>query len=175
MNNKLKDINIHWHSHSVNREMREKLNGHKSVCLWFTGLSGSGKSTLACEVEKILFKEGDRTYVLDGDNVRHGLNSNLGFSNEDRTENIRRIGEVTKLFVDAGIIVLAAFISPFKEDREKVRHLLGDQNFIEIYVKTELETCEKRDSKGIYKKARKGEIKNFTGISSPYEPPPHPA
>jgi len=150
------------------------LNNHKSVVIWFTGLSGSGKSTLAHSVEEILFSKGCRTYVLDGDNVRHGLTSNLGFSNEDRKENIRRIGEVTKLMMEAGLIILTAFISPFREDRIAVRNLISDGDFIEIYCKASLETCEARDLKGLYKRARLGEIKNYTGINSPYEIPDNP-
>ena len=167
-------MNITWHPTKITRVDREKLNGHKGVCLWFTGLSGSGKSTLANEVESELFKLGIHTYILDGDNIRYGLNKDLDFSEEGRRENIRRIGEVAKLFVDAGIIVLTAFISPFRKDREQVRNLLGEGNFIEIFVDADLETCEERDPKGLYKKARKGEIKDFTGISSPYEKPIEP-
>ena len=166
--------NLFWHSHIVNREKREKLNGHKSVCLWFTGLSGSGKSTIANEVEKILFENEIRTYVLDGDNIRHGLNNNLGFSNEDRKENIRRIGEVASLMVDAGIVVLAAFVSPYSEDRDRVKTIVGSDNYFEVYVNTSVEVCEVRDVKGLYKKARAGEISNMTGISSPYEAPETP-
>ncbi len=167
-------MNITWHPTKITKVDREKLNGHKGVCLWFTGLSGSGKSTLANEVEGELYKLGIHTYILDGDNIRYGLNKDLDFSEEGRRENIRRIGEVAKLFVDAGIIVLTAFISPFRKDREQVRNLLGEGNFIEIFVDAELETCEERDPKGLYKKARKGEIKDFTGISSPYEKPIEP-
>lgn len=166
--------NIVWHNTKITKSAREKLNGHKGACLWFTGLSGSGKSTLANEVENELFKLGIHTYILDGDNIRHGLNKNLDFTDEGRKENIRRIGEVAKLFVDAGIIVLTAFISPFREDRNKVRNLLGESEFIEIFVDADLETCESRDPKGLYKKARSGEIKDFTGISSPYEEPENP-
>ena len=142
--------------------------------LWFTGLSGSGKSTLATEVEKELYQRGVRTYVLDGDNIRHGLNRDLGFGKDDRKENIRRIGEVAKLFVDAGIVTLTAFISPYKEDRDMVRALFGQGEFIEIYVKCSIEECERRDPKGLYKKARRGEIRDFTGISAPYEEPVNP-
>ncbi len=166
--------NIVWHNTKVTKLDRENLNGHKGVCIWFTGLSGSGKSTVANEVEIILHKLGIHTYLLDGDNIRHGLNKNLDFSDEGRKENIRRIGEVAKLFVDAGIIVLTAFISPFRSDRENVRDLLGKGNFIEVFVDADLKTCEARDPKGLYKKARSGEIKEFTGISSPYEVPINP-
>lgn len=166
--------NVTWHNTKINKSDREKLNGHKGVCLWFTELSGSGKSTLANEVESELFKLGVHTYFLDGDNIRHGLNKNLDFSVEGRKENIRRIGEVAKLFVDAGIVVLTAFISPFKEERESVRKLMKEGEFIEIFVDADLETCEERDPKGLYKKARAGEIKDFTGISSPYEIPFNP-
>ncbi len=166
--------NLTWHKTKISKVDRSKLNGHKAACLWFTGLSGSGKSTLAVELEAELYKMGIHTYILDGDNVRHGLNRGLTFSDEDREENIRRIGEVAKLFVDAGIIVLSAFISPFKKDREQVRSLLGKNEFIEVFVNANLETCEARDPKGLYKKARKGEIKEFTGISSPYEEPENP-
>ena len=170
----MKNTNIIYHAASVTRERRNKLNNHKSVVIWFTGLSGSGKSTLAHSVEEILFSKGCRTYVLDGDNVRHGLTSSLGFSNEDRKENIRRIGEVTKLMMEAGLIILTAFISPFREDRIAVRNLISDGDFIEIYCKASLETCEARDLKGLYKRARLGEIKNYTGINSPYEIPDNP-
>jgi len=162
--------NIVWHEPQVSREMREKLNGHRSVLLWFTGLSGAGKSTLAHAVEDRLYQMGVRTYVLDGDNVRHGLCGDLGFSEVARRENIRRIGEASKLFVDAGVVVLTAFISPFRSDREQVRNLLGS-DFIEIYCDAPLAICESRDVKGLYKRARAGEIKDFTGISSPYEAP----
>ena len=167
-------MNLTWHNTKITKADREKLNGHKGACLWFTGLSGSGKSTLANETESELFKLGVHTYILDGDNIRHGLNSNLDFTDEGRRENIRRIGEVAKLFVDAGIVVLTAFISPFKEDRNKVRTILNEGEFIEIFVDADLETCEERDPKGLYKKARAGEIKDFTGISSPYEKPEKP-
>ena len=170
----MKNKNTIYHAASVTRERRNQLNNHKSVVIWFTGLSGSGKSTLAHSVEEILFSKGCRTYVLDGDNVRHGLTSNLGFSNEDRKENIRRIGEVTKLMMEAGLIILTAFISPFREDRIAVRNLISDGDFIEIYCKASLETCEARDLKGLYKRARLGEIKNYTGINSPYEIPDNP-
>ncbi|MFC1750316.1 adenylyl-sulfate kinase [Pseudomonadota bacterium] len=163
--------NIHWHAGHVDRDAREKLNGHKSAILWFTGLSGSGKSTLANAVEERLNQISCRTYVLDGDNVRHGLCNDLGFSDEDRTENIRRIGEVSKLFVDSGVLTLTAFISPFRVDRDIVRGLVEEGDFVEVYVKCDLEICEERDVKGLYKKARAGEIPAFTGISSPYEEP----
>ena len=162
--------NIVWHDASVSREDREILLGQKGLVLWFTGLSGSGKSTIANALEEKLHKSKKLTYLLDGDNVRHGLCSDLGFSLEARTENIRRIGELTKLFVDSGIITLATFVSPLRSDREKVRDLLG-KDFLEVYVKCSLETCEERDPKDLYKKARDGQIKNFTGIDSPYEEP----
>lgn len=165
-----KSSNVIWHQASVRRQDREKLNGHKGAVLWFTGLSGSGKSTLAHAVEKSLYEMRIHTYVLDGDNVRHGLCGDLGFSDVARRENIRRIGEVTKLFVDAGMIVLTAFISPFRSDRQQVRKILGGR-LIEIYCDCPLETCERRDVKGLYKRARSGEVKEFTGISSPYEVP----
>ena len=155
----------------ITRQDREILNGHKSFVLWFTGLSGSGKSTLAHAVEKKLHKRGCRTFVLDGDNVRHGLSSNLRFSDDDRRENIRRIGEASKLMTDAGIITLTAFISPFRADREMARSLFPHGDFIEIYCNASLNVCESRDVKGLYKKARAGEIKNYTGIDSPYEVP----
>jgi adenylylsulfate kinase len=163
-----------WHNTKVTKTDREKLNSHKGVCIWFTGLSGSGKSTIANELEFELNKIGVHTYLLDGDNVRLGLNNNLDFSNDGRKENIRRIGEVAKLFVDAGIVVLTAFISPFREDRNNVRKLLNQNEFVEVFVDADIETCETRDSKGLYKKARSGEIKDFTGISSPYEEPIEP-
>lgn len=167
-------MNITWHESQVNKEDRQRLHGHKSFVLWFTGLSGSGKSTLCVEVEKILYEEGISTYILDGDNIRHGINKNLGFSQAERAENIRRIGEIAKLFVDAGVVVLAAFISPYQEDREKVRQLFSAGEFVEVYVKCSLSACEERDPKGLYEKARAGEIKEFTGISAPYEAPIHP-
>ncbi len=163
--------NVVWHRAVVTRERREAQNRHRSFIIWFTGLSSSGKSTLAHAVEEELYKKGCRTYVFDGDNVRHGLNSDLGFSNEDREENIRRIGEMCKLFIEAGVIALAAFISPFRKDRNLVRHLVKDGDFIEIYCNCDIEVCEKRDVKGFYAKARRGEIANFTGISFPYERP----
>lgn len=166
--------NLKWFNGYISREDREKLHGHKGAVIWFTGLSASGKSTIAHTIEKDLCKMGVSTYVLDGDNVRHGLCSDLGFSVEDRSENIRRIGEVVKLFVDAGIIVLAAFISPYRRDRERVRRLFTNGEFIEIYVDCQLDVCESRDSKGFYMKAREGLIKEYTGITSAYEPPENP-
>ena len=169
-----KATNIHWHAASVNREGREALNGHKSAILWFTGLSGAGKSTLAHAVEAKLHELKCATYVLDGDNIRHGLCKDLGFSDDDRTENIRRIGEVAKLFVDAGVVALTAFISPFRSDRDSVRALVADGDFVEIYCYAPLDVCEERDPKGLYKKARAGEIPEFTGITSPYEEPLNP-
>ena len=171
---KQKATNVHWHQGDITRADRERLNGHRAVCLWFTGLSGSGKSTIAREVEKILFERGMHAYVLDGDNIRHGLNKDLGFSPEDRSENIRRIGEVAKLFVDAGFIVMTAFISPYRKDRDNVRKLMKEGEFAEIYIKCTIDVCEARDPKGLYKKARAGEIKEFTGISAPYEEPLKP-
>jgi len=168
------DSNIVWHPHKVTKEEREKIKNQKGCVLWFTGLSGSGKSTIANEVETQLNSLGFHTYLLDGDNIRHGLNKNLGFSDSDRSENIRRISEVSKLFVDAGIITLSAFISPFIEDREKAKDIIGREYFIEIFIDTPFEECAKRDPKGLYKKALNGEIKNFTGLDSPYEPPVNP-
>jgi adenylylsulfate kinase len=170
----MKSSNLIYHQASVTRQRRNKLNDHHSVVLWFTGLSGSGKSTLAHALEEKLFQKGCRTFVLDGDNVRHGLNSNLDFSEKGRTENIRRISEVSKLMMESGLIVMAAFISPFNKDREEARKLISNYDFIEIYVKATLETCEARDVKGLYKRARAGEIKNYTGIDSPYEKPENP-
>ena len=166
--------NTVWHNATVTRERREKLNGHRGAVVWFTGLSGSGKSTLAHTVEERLHQMGCRTFVFDGDNVRHGLCSDLGFSIEDRAENIRRIAEMCRLFLEAGVIALTAFISPFAKDRRLVRKLIGDEDFNEVYCECPLEICESRDVKGLYKKARAGEIKEFTGISSPYEPPEDP-
>ncbi|WP_018661668.1 adenylyl-sulfate kinase [Heyndrickxia acidiproducens] len=166
--------NIVWHASKVTKQERQQRNRHKSAVLWFTGLSGSGKSTLSAALEKELFQLGVHTYRLDGDNIRHGLNQNLGFSPEDRAENIRRIGEVAKLMVDAGLMTLTAFISPYQKDREQVRNILEENEFIEVYVKCSLEACEKRDPKGLYKKARAGEIKAFTGIDAPYEEPSDP-
>jgi len=166
-----KSTHITWHEGDVTRDDREKRLGQRGVTIWLTGLSGSGKSTVAVAAEKELLSQGRVAYVLDGDNVRHGLNSNLGFSPDDRTENIRRIGEVAKLFNNAGIIVLTAFISPYRADRDAVREKMDDGDFIEAYVAASLETCESRDVKGLYKKARAGEIPEFTGISAPYEEP----
>ena len=166
--------NIIPHQFSISKEDRAALKGHRSFLLWFTGLSGSGKSTIANAVEKYLVGEGIHTYTLDGDNVRKGLNNNLSFSPEDRTENIRRIAEVANLMVDAGLVVLAAFVSPYKEDRERIRKIVGEDNFVEVFVNTPLEECERRDVKGLYAKARAGEILNFTGINAPYEAPEHP-
>ena len=162
------------HQEAVSRPRRETLNGHMSINLWFTGLSGSGKSTLAHAVEERLHLMGCRTYVFDGDNVRHGLCGDLGFSPEDRSENMRRIAEMINLFLDSGVISLTAFISPMKADRERVREIIGPENLIEVYCNCSLEICEERDVKGLYKKARAGEIKNYTGISSPYEAPKNP-
>ncbi|XDZ65375.1 adenylyl-sulfate kinase [Alphaproteobacteria bacterium LSUCC0684] len=172
MNNK--STNVVWEKSLITRQDREALNGHKSFVLWFTGLSGSGKSTLAHAVEKKLHEKGCRTFVLDGDNVRHGLSSNLSFSEDDRKENIRRIGEAAKLMTEAGIIALTAFISPFRADREMARNLFPHGEFIEVYCNASLEVCESRDVKGLYKKARAGEIKNYTGVDSPYEAPINP-
>ncbi len=171
---KITNQNTVWHEPTVNREDREKLNDHGSAILWFTGLSGAGKSTLAHAVEDHLHKIGVRTFVLDGDNIRQGLCKDLGFSDADRTENIRRIGEVSKLMLDAGIIVMTAFISPFIKDRQIVRDLVKTGDFIEIYCEADLSVCEERDPKGLYKKARAGQIPEFTGISSPYEKPEKP-
>ena len=170
----MKNENIVWHDHQLDKDERSVLKGQRPCILWFTGLSGSGKSTIANAVEVKLAKLKKHSYLLDGDNVRHGLNKDLGFSDEDRVENIRRIGEVSNLFVDAGIIVLSAFISPFRQDREIVRSLAKEGEFIEIFVGTPLEVCEQRDPKGLYVKARRGEIPDFTGISSPYEIPEKP-
>ena len=169
MNDKSDDVV--WHHATVTRERREKLNGHRSFVLWFTGLSGSGKSTIAHAVEEQLYQMGCRTFVFDGDNVRHGLCSDLGFGEEDRKENIRRIGEMTNLFVQAGVIAMTAFISPFRSERNRVRELFEPGEFIEVYCNCGLETCEERDVKGLYAKARAGLIPNYTGISSPYEVP----
>jgi len=169
-----KSSNVVWHNATVTRQRREEMNGHGSVILWFTGLSGAGKSSLSHAVEEALHQLGCHTFVLDGDNVRHGLCADLGFSTEDRVENIRRVGEVSKLFIEAGVIVLTAFISPFRSDRERVRSLVPHGDFLEIYCDSPLEVCEGRDVKGLYKRARAGEIKDFTGISSPYEAPEAP-
>ena len=166
--------NIIYHQASVTRQRRNKLNNHRSVVLWFTGLSGSGKSTLAHSLEEKLFQKGCKTFVLDGDNVRHGLNSNLDFSEAGRTENIRRISEVSKLMLESGLIVMTAFISPINKDRGEARQLISNEDFIEIYCKASIETCETRDVKGLYKRARAGEITNYTGIDSPYEVPENP-
>lgn len=170
----MNDTNIVWHDQHVTKSARVAKNSHKPCVLWFTGLSGSGKSTIANAAEHALFERGCRTYLLDGDNVRHGLNKDLGFGDDDRVENIRRIGEVSKLFVDAGLIVFTAFISPFRSDRQIVRKLLEEGEFIEIFIDTPLDICEQRDPKGLYQKARAGEIPFFTGISSPYEAPINP-
>ena len=167
-------LNIVKHNYKTTKSQREALHGHKSYLIWFTGLSGSGKSTLANMIEVELHKKGLSTYTLDGDNIRRGINKNLSFTPEDRTENIRRIGEIANLMIDAGVITLAAFISPYIKDREGVMQIVGPDNFIEIYVNTSIEECERRDVKGLYKKARKGEIKNMTGVSSPYEAPVNP-
>ncbi|WP_111495794.1 adenylyl-sulfate kinase [Marinobacter bohaiensis] len=166
--------NIVWHHHKVSRAERAQTKKQSPCLLWFTGLSGSGKSTVANALDRKLHEFGYHTFLLDGDNVRHGLNKDLGFSETDRVENIRRIGEVSKLFTDAGLIVLSAFISPFTSDRRMVRKLFPAGEFIEVFMNTPLETCEERDPKGLYKKARSGEIRDFTGIDSPYEIPPHP-
>ncbi|MBW5891286.1 adenylyl-sulfate kinase [Pectobacterium polaris] len=168
------DDNVVWHAHDVTRESREKLHGHQGVVIWFTGLSGSGKSTLAGALEQALHQRGVSTYLLDGDNVRHGLCRDLGFTDDDRRENIRRVGEVAKLMVDAGLVVLTAFISPHRAERKMVQDLLGEGQFIEVFVDTPLATCEARDPKGLYKKARAGELRNFTGIDSAYEAPEAP-
>ncbi|GLW37846.1 adenylyl-sulfate kinase [Pectobacterium actinidiae] len=168
------DDNVVWHAHDVTRESREALHGHQGVVIWFTGLSGSGKSTLAGALEQALHQRGVSTYLLDGDNVRHGLCRDLGFTDDDRRENIRRVGEVAKLMVDAGLVVLTAFISPHRAERKMVQDLLGEGQFIEVFVDTPLATCEARDPKGLYKKARAGELRNFTGIDSAYEAPEAP-
>jgi adenylylsulfate kinase len=169
-----KATNITWHKGNIEKKDRERLLEQKGVVIWFTGLSGSGKSTLAHRIEELLFERGHLCFILDGDNIRHGLNKNLGFSPEDREENIRRIGEVSKLFSDAGLITMTAFISPYRVDRDKARGLLQKEEFIEVFVKVPLEIAEERDPKGLYKKARTGEIKEFTGISAPYEEPLSP-
>lgn len=166
--------NIVWHEHKIDKTKRSELKSQKPAVIWFTGLSGSGKSTVANLLEQKLVANGQHTYLLDGDNVRHGLCGDLGFSDKDRVENIRRISEVAKLFVDSGCLVLTAFISPFKADRDFCRNLLEDNEFIEVFVDTPLEVCEKRDPKGLYQKARQGDIKSFTGIDSPYEAPENP-
>ena len=169
-----KSTNIKWHNLTIDREKLEKMRGHKGMVIWFTGLSGSGKSTLANALNEVLHLDGFSTYVLDGDNIRHGLCKDLGFSDEDREENIRRIGEVANLFMNAGIITITAFVSPFISDRDKVRKIIGSKDFIEVYCSADIKVCENRDTKGLYKKARLGEIKEFTGISSPYEAPHNP-
>lgn len=169
-----KSTNITWHNSTVSKTDRQIQNAHSSCVLWFTGLSGSGKSTVANAVSRELYRQGINEYVLDGDNIRHGLNKDLGFSDHDRTENIRRIGEVAKLFVDSGKVVTTAFISPFRSDRDQVRALFDEKEFIEVFVDCPLEECEKRDTKQLYAKARRGEIKEFTGIDSPYESPERP-
>lgn len=170
----MNEKNLFKHNSLLSSKDREDQFGHKNLCLWFTGLSGSGKSSIAYQVEKELFNRGVKVFVLDGDNVRHGLNKDLGFSQKDRSENIRRIGETAKLFVDAGLIILTAFISPYKRDRENARNLFKDKEFIEVYLEADILACEKRDKKGIYKKAKQGLIKEFTGISAPYEVPENP-
>ncbi|HZX35054.1 MAG TPA: adenylyl-sulfate kinase [Thermodesulfobacteriota bacterium] len=166
-----KSTNIKWHHGKITREDRVALMKQKGLTVWLTGLSGSGKSTIAVELEHALLENGHQAYILDGDNIRHGLNKNLGFSPDDRSENIRRIGEVAKLFTDANIITVTAFISPYRADRDNARRLQKPGEFIEVYVKCPLEVCEERDTKGLYKKARAGEVKEFTGISAPYEEP----
>lgn len=166
--------NVVWHNPKITRHMRNILNGHKSIAVWLTGLPSSGKSTIAHNVEKKLWEKGVKTYTFDGDNIRHGLCSDLGFTKQDRDENLRRVAEVIKLFLDAGIVVLAAFVSPLREQREKLRKIIGEQDFLEIYCRCPVEICEMRDPKGMYKKARLGEIKEYTGISSPYEEPINP-
>ena len=171
MSEQQKSSNVVWYQATVTRARRESQNGHHSVILWFTGLSGAGKSTLAHAVEEELHTSSVKTFVFDGDNVRHGLCSDLGFSDEDRVENIRRIGEMSRLIIEAGVVAMTAFISPFRADRQKVRNLVGDGDFIEVYCRASVEECEKRDVKGLYAKARAGEIQNFTGVSSPYEEP----
>lgn len=167
----LNDLNIHWQKMGVSSEQKQKLSGHRSLVIWFTGLSGSGKSTLSQAVELLLYKKGLRTIILDGDNIRHGLCQDLGFSEADRKENIRRVAEVAKLFIDNGTIVLAAFISPSEADRAIARNIIGTHNFLEVYCNCSFEICETRDVKGLYKKARAGEIKNFTGLDISYNPP----
>ena len=166
--------NIKKQDYLIDVTQRRHKNGHNSLLIWFTGLSGSGKSTIANALEKILFDDGVKTYTLDGDNIRFGLNKDLGFSQSDRSENIRRIAETAKLMIDAGLVVLAAFVSPYIKDRENIKHIVKDVNFVEVYVNTSIEECERRDVKGLYKKARSGEIKNMTGISAPYQPPVNP-
>ncbi|MGD6895557.1 adenylyl-sulfate kinase [Bacillus infantis] len=170
----LEEKHITWHCSAITKSLRQKQNEHKSAVLWFTGLSGSGKSTIANAVQAMLFKRGIQAYLLDGDNLRHGINGNLSFSQEDRKENIRRTAEMAKLFSDAGFVVLASLISPYKADRKMARELMDEGEFIEIYIDCPVEECEKRDPKGLYKKVRNGEIKGFTGIDDPYEKPEKP-
>lgn len=172
--NSQKNLNIVMHDFEVTKQKREAMLSQKGKLIWFTGLSGSGKSTLSNALEKHLFKSGFATYALDGDNIRSGINSNLGFCEKDRTENIRRISEIARLMIDAGLVVCASFISPYEKDRNMVREIVGSENYIEIYVNTPIEVCEKRDVKGLYAKARSGKIKNFTGVSSLYETPISP-
>jgi len=174
MSNEPKSKHIVWHHSTVTKDEREKISGHKGCTVWLTGLSGSGKSTIANLLEKALWERGVRSYVLDGDNIRHGLNKDLGFSPEDRTENIRRIGEVAALFTDAGVINVTAFISPYRADRDRVRATMKSGDFIEVFIDCDIDECEKRDPKGLYKKARAGQIPEFTGISAPYEAPEKP-
>jgi adenylylsulfate kinase len=169
-----KGENLTWHIGEVDKDARAAAHGHRGAVLWFTGLSGSGKSTIGHRVERMLIERGAFAYVLDGDNIRHGLNSDLGFAPEDRVENIRRIGEVARLFADAGALVVSAFISPYRKDRDRIRGLMGKGEFVEVFVDTPLEICEARDPKGLYKKARAGEISNFTGLDAPYEAPENP-
>ncbi|MEI8340741.1 MAG: adenylyl-sulfate kinase [Verrucomicrobiota bacterium] len=170
----MKSTNILWNDFEISKQAREDRNGHKGACIWLTGLSCSGKTTIASELQVRLFKAGCHTYILDGDNIRHGLNKNLGFSPEDRTENISRIGHVAKLFAEAGVLVIAAFISPYRKDRDSVRKEFTKGDFIEVFINTPLSVCEQRDTKSLYKKARAGEIKEFTGVSAPYEYPENP-
>ena len=170
----VKSQNIFWSAGKITRETREQRNRHKGAIVWLTGLSGAGKSTVATELERELFAMGLHTYILDGDNIRHGLSANLGFSPEDRTENIRRVAEVARLLMDAGVLVITAFISPYRDDRRLARSLVNEGEFLEVYVNAPLEVCEQRDPKGLYKKARAGQITNFTGVSAPYEPPDKP-
>lgn len=166
--------NIIPHTYNISKADRQENNGHNSFLMWFTGLSGSGKSTIANVVEQELYKLGVKTYTLDGDNIRKGINSDLTFSPQDRTENIRRIAEIANLFIEAGVVVLAAFVSPYKKDRDNIRSIVKNSNFVEVFIDTSVEECERRDVKGLYKKARLGEIKNMTGISAPYEAPKNP-
>ncbi len=166
--------NIIRHNYHVTKQQRQQLNNHQSFLIWFTGLSGSGKSTLANALEERLYEKGIKTYALDGDNIRKGINKDLTFAPQDRTENIRRIAEIAHLFIDSGTVVLGAFVSPYKKDRENIASIVGNSNFVEVFVNTSIEECEKRDVKGLYKKARKGEIKDFTGINAPYESPENP-